>query len=144
MCKLGYYFTYYLFLFLFPIIISYPKTYISKLAMLKWINTTKCLVLGLDLAGQWEGCWLQFLHICKQGACHMWYFHNQRVVWWLRVVATVKQEEEGDEWKPEPVPSFTAQHAASAAVNSFLHAHSIGKYDYRKIFNLELAVSSET
>jgi len=74
----------------------------------------------------------------------MWYFHNQRVVWWLRVVATVKQEEEGDEWKPEPVPSFTAQHAASEAVNSFLHAHSIGKYDYRKIFNLELAVSSET
>ena len=62
----------------------------------------------------------------------------------LRVVGTVKQEEEGDEWEPEPVLSFTAQHAASGTVNSFLHAQSIGKYDYKKISNLELAVSSET
>lgn len=62
----------------------------------------------------------------------------------LRVVGTVKQDEEGDEWEPEPVLGFTAQHAASASVNSFLHAHSIGKYDYKKIFKVELAVSSET
>jgi hypothetical protein len=62
----------------------------------------------------------------------------------LRIVGTVKQEEKEDEWEPEPVLSFTAQHAASGTVNSFLHAHSIGKYDSKKIFNLELAVSSET
>lgn len=62
----------------------------------------------------------------------------------LRVVGTVKQEEEGDGWEPEPVLSFTAQHAASRTVNSFLHAHSIGMYDYKKIFSLELAVSSES
>jgi hypothetical protein len=42
------------------------------------------------------------------------------------------------------VLSFIAQHAASGTVYSFLHAHRIGKYDYKKILNLELAVSSET
>lgn len=62
----------------------------------------------------------------------------------LRVVGAVKQKEEGDEWEPKPVLSFTAQHAAYETVNSFFHAHSIGKYNYKKIFNLELAVSSET
>jgi len=35
----------------------------------------------------------------------------------LRVVGTVKQEEEGGKREPEAVLSFTAQHAASATVN---------------------------
>lgn len=62
----------------------------------------------------------------------------------LRVVGAVKQKEEGDKWEPEPVLSFTAQHAAYETVNSFFHSQGIGKYDYKKNFNLELAVSSET